>query len=110
MLIYSLIVSSVGVFLLAVAPGPVMLAACWVTATLACQGVQTCVNVLVLNNPRGSAFLSTVQAFRFFGISATPAVLIPVFGYSVAGAFLLPAVVVLVTLGIYGAAKARGTV
>ncbi len=84
-------VGIVMLLLIPVLPSVWLLAAAWGAAILGAQGIQVMVNLLVLRSPNGTHILSTVQAFRFFGSSLTPVVLLAIYQGHVGWAFWLPA-------------------
>jgi len=77
------------------APTVGLVAAAWALGGVATQLVLVGVNVLVLRSPvnRGGS-MSLVQAIRFGGGSLAPVVFTPLYDATMAGAFLLAAVVV----------------
>ncbi|AGF71962.1 MFS transporter [Corynebacterium halotolerans] len=100
----SLLGGVVMLVLLPVVPSVWFVALLWGGATLAAQGVQITVNLLVLRSPKGTTMISTVQAFRFFGSSATPVLLLPVYQGHVGWSFWVPA------LGLVAALALQATV
>lgn len=108
----SLCVAIVLLVLMPVMPSVWVVALLWGGMTLAAQGVQITVNLLVLRSPKGNTLISTVQAFRFFGSSATPVLLLPVYQVHVGWSFWVPAVVLAVVLllqaGVGFAGRRRG--
>ncbi len=84
--------------LLPIVPSVWVVALLWGGATLAAQGVQISVNLLVLRSPKGDTLISTVQAFRFFGSSATPVLLLPVYQGNVGWSFWIPALALVAAL------------
>lgn len=94
-LVTGLLVAAVSLIAVVISPSLVLLAVLWGVTVLAAQAVQVGVNLLVLRAPGGSRMLSTVQAFRFFGNSATPVLFLPLFnvapwyGFGVAAAVLI---------------------
>ena len=88
------------VVLVGVGLGPTLglVAAAWALGGVATQLVLVGVNVLVLRSSpvnRGGS-MSLVQAIRFGGGSLAPVVFTPLYDVTVAGAFLLAAVIVAV--------------
>lgn len=83
--------SAVAMALLPIVPHPALVAAGWAVAVFATQGMQTCINLSMLRTPGGASLLSTVQAFRFYGPSITPVLLMPVYLSSANWAFWIPA-------------------
>ena len=90
-LLGSIAVRSAALFLVSLVPSLWLVAACWALAILAAQGMQTCINLVVLRSPGGVSILSSVQAFRFYGSSITPLVLLPVYLQAANWAFWIPA-------------------
>lgn len=90
-LLGSIAVGSAALFLVSLVPSLWLVAACWALAILAAQGMQTCINLVVLRSPGGVSILSSVQAFRFYGSSITPLVLLPVYLQAANWAFWIPA-------------------
>ena len=90
-LLGSIAVGSAALFLVSLVPSLWLVAACWAFAILAAQGMQTCINLVVLRSPGGVSILSSVQAFRFYGSSITPLVLLPVYLQAANWAFWIPA-------------------
>ena len=90
-LLGSIAVGSAALFLVSLVPSLWLVAACWALAILAAQGMQTCINLVVLRSPGGVSILSSVQAFRFYGSSITPLVLLPVYLQEANWAFWIPA-------------------
>ena len=103
-------VSIVMLLLIPVLPSVWLLAAAWGGAILGAQGIQVMVNLLVLRSPNGTYILSTVQAFRFFGSSLTPVVLLAIYQGHVGWAFWLPAVVLSLAFLLQAAVGARSRV
>lgn len=90
-LLTSLVVGVGMLILLPIAPSVWLLAGLWGAAILAAQGIQVMLNLMVLKKPKGTIILSTVQGFRFFGASATPVILLPIYQDTTHWAFWLPA-------------------
>ena len=90
-LLGSIAVGSAALFLVSLVPSLWLVAACWALAILAAQGMQPCINLVVLRSPGGVSILSSVQAFRFYGSSITPLVLLPVYLQAANWAFWIPA-------------------
>lgn len=88
------------VALLPVVPAPWLVAACWALAVVSAQGIQTSINIAVLRAPGGNSLISTVQAFRFYGSSFTPVVMLPVYLGAMTWSFWIPAVGLLAVLGL----------
>lgn len=106
------IAASTAAAALAVAVIPLMpttwaVALCWAAALLSAQGIQVCLNLLVLATPRGDSVLSTVQAFRFFGSAFTPVAMIPLYATSAVWAFWLPALLLALILVVQVAGPGR---
>ena len=92
------VAAAVPVALIGVVPWVGAVAVLWALAGFCAQFVQVGLNTLVLtseDNPAGA--VSVVQAFRFIGASAAPIAFTPVYHYSPALGFLLPAVLLAVT-------------
>lgn len=90
-LLGSVAVGSAALLLVPLVPSLWLVAACWALAILAAQGMQTCINLVVLRSPGGMSLLSSVQAFRFYGSSITPLILLPVYLQEENWAFWIPA-------------------
>jgi len=73
------LLGAVALLILPVAPWVGVAALMWALAVMAAQGVQATVNLAVISAPGGPSLISTVQAFRFFGSAAAPAVFLPVY-------------------------------
>lgn len=82
---------ALSLLLVPLVPHPALVAACWALAILSVQGMQMCINLAVLRAPGGVSLLSTVQAFRFYGSSITPLVLLPVYLQAANWSFWIPA-------------------
>lgn len=91
-----------GVLLAAVGTVPVLwvVAALWALAGIPSQMMLVGVNTLVLGDSatRGGGAVSVVQSLRFFGASASPIALPPVYHQDPVAAFLAPAAVLVVAV------------
>lgn len=94
-LLGSTAVGIVALLLVPLVPSLWLVAACWALAILAAQGMQTCINLVVLRSPGGVSILSSVQAFRFYGSSLTPLILLPIYLQAENWAFWIPALCLL---------------
>ena len=97
-LVGSLVVSAVGLAVIPVTPHAVVLGLVWGVCVLAAQGAQTAVNVLTLRGRGGRQVISTVQAFRHFGTSSAPALMLPVYTASQGLGFWVPAAIVVAAM------------
>jgi MFS family permease len=89
---------AVPVALIGLVPSLPAIAVLWALCGFCAQFVQVGLNTLVLtseDNPAGA--VSVVQAFRFIGASAAPLAFTPLYQFSPALGFLLPAVLLAVT-------------
>lgn len=97
-LLTSIVVGAIALLIIPLAPAVGLLAAVWSITTLAAQGMQMSINLSVLQSPGGTSLISTVQAFRFYGSSLTPLILLPIYTTSATWAFWVPALVLAVIL------------
>ncbi|MHA2788526.1 MFS transporter [Corynebacterium sp. S7] len=95
-LVGGLIVAAAAILAISVSPWMILIAVFWGVAVLAVQGTQVSVNMLVLRAPGGTQMLSTIQAFRFFGNSLTPILILPLYNIHAWLGFLGAAVILLV--------------
>lgn len=91
-------VGAAALALVPVMPQLWLVAVCWAFTTLAAQGMQMGINLAVLRSPGGISLISTVQAFRFYGSSLTPLILLPVYTMSMGWAFWIPALAMIFVL------------
>lgn len=104
-LLGGLLVAAVTLVALVATPSLILFAVLWGIAVLAAQAVQVGINMLVLRAPGGASMLSTVQAFRFFGNSATPLVILPLLGVSPWLGFSTAAVILIAAAGMHAVGK-----
>ncbi len=104
-----LIVAAVALLAIAVSPWMILIAVFWGIAVLAVQGTQVSMNMIVLRAPGGTQMLSTIQAFRFFGNSLTPIVILPLYNIHAWWAFLGAACILLVMAVVNIAGQRRTT-
>lgn len=100
MLVLSLIAAAMGLALYPVVGSPWLLALLWAVTVTAAQAAQTSINVTVLSAEGGEKFLSTVQAFRYFGSSSTPLLILPVFNLHASWGFFIPAALLVVAASV----------
>lgn len=103
----SILIAIVALAVLPVVPVLGLLAASWAIATLAAQGMQMSINLSVLQAPGGTSLISTVQAFRFYGSSLTPVILLPIYTVSTNWAFWVPALAFVMVLALQGTVRIR---
>lgn len=92
------IAAAIAVVLIPLAPNIVLATMSWAASVVAAQGIQTCVTYSVLRTPWGHSLNSTVQGFRFYGMSLTPLVLVPMHHGNPQLAFWLPAASIILTM------------
>lgn len=107
-----LIVGAVALLAIAVSPWLIVVAVVWGIAVLAVQGTQVSVNMLALRAPGGAQMLSTIQAFRFFGNSLTPIIILPLYNIHAWWGFIGAAAILLTMalINIAGRPKAAAEV
>lgn len=94
----SILAGIAALVMLPLAPVLGLLTVGWAVATLAAQGMQMSINLSVLRSAGGTSLISTVQAFRFYGSSLTPVILLPMYTVSITWAFWVPALALAVAL------------
>lgn len=100
LLLGSLATGAAAIALIPVAPAVWLVAVAWALVILSAQGLQMSVNLLVLRSPGGTSLLSSVQAFRFYGSSLTPVILLPVFLEMPSAAFWFVSAALLLIMGL----------
>lgn len=98
MVVLSLAVAALCTGLIPLLPSVWLLAPVWGITVLAAQTAQTSINMETLRARGGERVLSTVQAFRYFGSSSTPIIMLPLFNLYPVWGFGAAAAVILLAL------------